>query len=97
MLQFEPEHASAHYQLSRLYQRVNRPEDAAREMEKHQQILARSADRAPGARAFEVCKHTQPRMAFKLEQPDQRGISVRFVQATAEAFGQRAADFHAPT
>src|SRR4030095_1081409 len=49
MLQFEPEHGSGHYQLSRLYQRVNRAEDAAKEMEKHQQIVARTADRAPGA------------------------------------------------
>lgn len=96
MLQFEPEHPSAHYQLSRLYQRLNRPEDAAREMEKHQQILTRTPDRAAGSRAFEVCKYTEPRMAFKLEQPDQRGISVRFVQATAEAFGKRAASYRAP-
>src|SRR6266700_6272020 len=96
MLQFEPEHPSAHYQLSRLYQRVNRLEDAARAMEKHQQILARNPNRSAGARAFEVCKYTQPTMAFKLEQPDRRGIPVRFVEATAGAFGRRAADYHAP-
>jgi tetratricopeptide (TPR) repeat protein len=96
MLQFDPEHASAHYQLSRLYQRVNRAEDAAREIQKHQEILARSPDRPAGSRPFEICKYTEPRMAFKLEQPDKRGISVRFVGATAEAFGQRAADFRAP-
>src|SRR6185295_3967798 len=33
---------------------------------------------------------------FKLEEPDPRGIRVQFAEATAEAFGQRAADYHAP-
>jgi len=96
MLQFEPEHPSAHYQLSRLYQRANRAEEAAREIEKHQQILAKNPDRPAGSRPFEVCKHTEPRTAFKLEQPDARGIAVRFVDATEGAFGQRAAEYRAP-
>ncbi len=96
MLQFEPEHPSAHYQLSRLYQRANRAEDAAKEMEKHQQIVAKNPDRPAGSRPFEVCKYTEPRMAFKLEQPDARGISVRFGDATAEAFGPRAGEYRAP-
>ena len=96
MLQFEPEHPSAHYQLSRLYQQANRPEDAAREMQKHQQVLARNPRPPASSRAFEVCKYTQPRMEFKLEQPDRRGISVHFVQATAGAFGQRAANYRGP-
>jgi tetratricopeptide (TPR) repeat protein len=96
LLQFEPEHASAHYQLSRLYLRANRPQEAAKEMELHQQVLARKPDRPVGARPFEVCKYTEPRVAFKLEQPEARGIPVRFVEATTEAFGQRAADYRAP-
>src|ERR1051326_5313496 len=96
MLQFEPEHPSGHYQLSRLYQRANRPEDAAREMQKHQQVLARNPRPPANSRAFELCKYTQPRMEFKLEQPDRHGIRVRFVQATPDAFGQRAADYHGP-
>lgn len=96
LLQFEPEHASAHYQLSRLYLRANRPEEAAREMEKHQQILARKPDRPVGARPFEICKYTEPRLAFKLEQPDERGVPVRFVEATTDAFGQRADQYRAP-
>ena len=96
MLQFEPQHPSAHYQLSRLYQRTNRLEDAARELEKHQQGLARNHRSSADPRAFEVCKYTQPRVAVELDQPDRRGIAVRFVQATAAVFGQRAADYHAP-
>jgi Flp pilus assembly protein TadD len=96
MLQFEPEHPSAHYQLSRLYQRANRTEDAAREMQKHQQVLAGNSRVPTDPRAFELCKHTQPRTAFKLEQPDASGVAVRFVQATAQAFGERAGAYHAP-
>ena len=96
MLQFEPQHPSAHYQLSQLYQRANRPEDAAREIQKHQNILARNPAPPSNPRAFEVCKYTQPRLDFKLEQPDRAGIAVRFVQATAGAFGQRATNFHGP-
>jgi len=96
MLQFEPQHPSAHYQLSRLYQRTNRLEDAARELEKHQQGLARNPRSSADPRAFEVCKYTQPRVAVELDQPDRRGIAVRFVQATAAVFGQRAADYLAP-
>src|SRR5882724_6434642 len=90
MLQFEPAHPSAHYQLSRLYQQANRPEDAAREMQKHQQVLARNPRPPASSRAFEVCKYTQPRMEFKLERSERRGISVHFAQATTSAFGQRA-------
>ena len=89
MLQFERQHPSGHYQLSRLYQRANRPEDAARELEKHQQVLARNPRPSADPRAFELCKYTQPRIAVELEQPNRRGIAVRFVQVTAAAFGQR--------
>src|SRR6266850_2138670 len=94
MLQFEPEHPSAHYQLSRLYQRAGRTEEAAHELQKHQEVLAKNPRPPAGPRAFEICKYTQPRIAFELEQPDRRGVSVHFVQTTAAAFGQRAADYH---
>src|SRR6266853_5876260 len=96
MLQFEPEHPSACYQLSRLYQQAGRAEDATREMQKHQQILAKNPHPPSGPRAFEICKYTQPRIAFELEQPDRRRVPVRFVQASAAAFGQHAADYHGP-
>ena len=44
---------------------------------------------------FERCKYTQPRIAFKLEQPEPRGVPVHFADATAVAFGD-AKNFHAP-
>jgi Flp pilus assembly protein TadD len=97
VIQFEPEHPSAHYQLSRLYQRVGRDADAAQELAKHQQIQGKSSSPAPGgAMAFEGCKYTQPIISFALEQPDRNGISVRFVEATAQAFGQQPAPYHGP-
>ena len=95
VLQFEPEHPSAHYQLSQLCLRENRAEAATREMEKHQQVLAKNPGRLSTAATFERCKYTQPQVAFVLEQPDRRGVSVRFVDATAAAFGQ-ASQYHAP-
>ncbi|MFO1511820.1 MAG: FG-GAP-like repeat-containing protein [Verrucomicrobiota bacterium] len=95
VVRFEPEHPSAHYQLSQLYQREGRADDVARELQKHQEILAKRPPDASGPAAFERCKYTQPRIAFVLEQPDHRGISVHFVNATATAFAH-ASDYRAP-
>jgi tetratricopeptide (TPR) repeat protein len=95
VLRFEPEHPSVHYQLSLLYGRVGRPEDAAREMQKHQEILAKNPGGASGPATFERCKYTQPQIAFKLEEPDRRGVPVHFTDATSTAFSQPS-DFHGP-
>ncbi len=92
---FDPENSSVHYQLSQLYQRAGRADDAAREMQVHQQVLAKNPGGSSGPATFERCKYTQPRIAFKLEQPDAHGIPVRFVDATATAISQ-AANFHGP-
>lgn len=92
---FEPENPSVHYQLSQLYQREGRADAAAQEMQLHQQVLAKHPGGLSGAATFERCKYTQPRIAFKLEQPDPRGIPVRFVDVTSTAFAQ-AANYHAP-
>jgi Flp pilus assembly protein TadD len=91
VIQFEPEHMSVHYQLSQLYQREGRTDDPAREMQKHQEVLAKHPGGSTGPAAFESCKYTRPRIAFRLEQPEARGIPVRFVNATAAAFGQPSA------
>ena len=97
VVQFDPEHPSAHYQLSRLYQRAGRDADAAQELAKHQQIQGKSPNPAPGgARAFELCKYTRPIVSFAVEEPDRHGIPVRFVQATAEAFGGQPAPYPGP-
>ena len=96
IIEFEPDNPSAHYQLSRLYQRVGRTTEAAEELKKHQEILAKNPNPPGGPAAFERCKYTQPRIAFTLAQPDQRGIPVRFVDASLAAFGQDASAYHAP-
>ena len=95
IVRFETEHPSAHYQLSQLYQRAGRAGDAAREMQKHQEIQARNPGGASGPATFERCKYTQPRIAFALEQPERRGVPVRFTDATAGAFS-RPSDYHGP-
>ncbi len=97
VIQFEPEHPSAHYQLSRLLRQTGQADEAARELQKHQEVLAKNPGNASGgAAAFERCKYTQPQVAFVLEQPAERGIPVRFVDATAAALGAKAKEYHAP-
>ncbi|HEX4646142.1 MAG TPA: tetratricopeptide repeat protein, partial [Verrucomicrobiae bacterium] len=95
VVQFEPEHPSAHYRLSQLYQRAGRTADAARELQAHQQILAKNPNPPSDPALFEKCKYTQPIIAFTLDQPEQRGIPVRFVEATATAFDRPSA-YHGP-
>lgn len=95
VIRFEPDHPSAHYQLSKLYQQEGRTADAARELQRHQEVLANHPPSSSGPLAFERCKYTQPRIAFVLEQPDRRGIPVRFVNATSDAFAD-ASRYRAP-
>jgi tetratricopeptide (TPR) repeat protein len=96
IVRFEPIHPSAHYQLSRLYQKLGRETEAAKEMQRNQRILAEHPAAPRNERALMRCKYTEPRLPMKLAQPDRRGIPVRFVEATATAFGSRAAAYHGP-
>ena len=96
LVQFEPRHPSAHYQLSRLYQRLGRDADAAQALAKHQQILASTPNPPSGAAAYQRCKYTEPRIAFALEQPPRRGVTVRFVNSTASVFSGETRHFHGP-
>ena len=95
VVQFEPGHPSAHYRLSQLYQRAGRTVDAARELQAHQQILAKNPNPPSDPALFERCKYTQPIIAFTLDQPEPRGVPVRFVEATAAAFDRPSA-YHGP-
>ena len=58
--------------------------------EADEQIHAANPNAPSGVAAYERCKYTQPRVAFVLEQPAPQGVTVRFVQATAEVFGGQA-------
>ena len=96
LAQFQPGHLSVHYQLSRLYQRVGKNTEAAQELAKHQETLAKNPGATRDATAFARCQYTQPRVAFTLAQPDRRGNVVRFVEASAAAFGPEASHYHGP-
>ncbi len=96
LAQFEPEHPSVHYQLSRLYQRLGRSAEAAQELAKHQQNLAKNPNVSLTPTALERCKYTEPRVAFRLEQPDRKGVRVRFIDATGAALGSAAGAFQGP-
>lgn len=96
LVQFEPDHPSAHYQLSRLYQRVGRADEAAQELTKHQAAMAKNPNVSLTPMALERCKYTQPRVAFRLEQPYPTGVPVKFVNATATVFGSQANAWKGP-
>src|SRR5664279_2817631 len=91
-----PDHPSAHFQLSRLYRRVDRADDAARELEEHQRIQARLSSPVVTVAALERCQYTQPLSPFVLSQPDPHGIPVRFAEDTAAAFGVLATGCRGP-
>src|SRR5208283_5281889 len=91
-----PDHPSAHYQLSLLYKRAGRTDDAARELAVHQQLLARTPRPPTTVAALERCTYTQPLAPFVLGQPDSAGIEVRFADGTAAAFGSLATRCNGP-
>ena len=96
LLQFQPDHPSAHYQLSRLYQQAGRATEAAAQLAKHQEIHARNPEASLSPAAFERCKYTQPRVAFTLAEPERRGVTVKFVEATSQVFGAEASSYRGP-
>jgi len=96
LLQFQPDHPSAHYQLSRLYQQAGRAPEAAAQLARHQELQAKNPGASLSPTALERCKYTQPRVAFSLAQPERRGVTVRFVEATAQAFGAEASSYGGP-
>jgi tetratricopeptide (TPR) repeat protein len=96
LLQFQADHPSAHYQLSRLYQQAGRAAEAAAQLAKHQELLARNPGNSLSPAALERCKYTQPRVAFTLAEPARRGVRVRFVEATGQAFGPEASSYRGP-
>jgi len=77
---FDPK-SLVHYQLSQLYQRAGRADDAAREMQLHQQVLAKIR-RPSGPATFERCKYTSAHRVQAGAAGSAR-IRVRFVAATA--------------
>ncbi|MBT5925799.1 MAG: tetratricopeptide repeat protein [Verrucomicrobia bacterium] len=88
-------HASAHYLLARSLIQAGRHEEAQRELELHQPSIEGEGPRM-GAATFERSKHTRARVPFKLDQPDQKGIDMKFHDATQQTLGEAAHTFSGP-
>jgi hypothetical protein len=85
VLQFEPDHAAAHYRLSQLLLRAGRRAEAEEHLKAHQAILAKRPNAPNDPALFERCKHTVAKLPFKLEQPSAQGAKVSFTDITASA------------
>ncbi len=95
-LRLEPNHLSAHYVLGQLLARGGDREAAMEELKIHAELLQRNSDVARTEATFERCKHTRAVVPEAVDQPARRGINVRFVDATARAFGDASADYAGP-
>src|SRR5207247_1787393 len=96
VIQYEPEHPAAHYNLSQALVRTGKTDEANQELAIHQKINSGRPASITDPSLFERCVYTQIRAPFKLELPDPNGVKVAFVDATAAAFGSTANNFHGP-
>lgn len=87
-------HSTAHYLLGHSLLRAGKEEEGKKEIQMHQANV--EAGSAGGSGAFERSKFTQPRVPFKLDQPDAQGNKVSFVEATKDALGDAAQTFSGP-
>lgn len=88
-------HTAAHYLLAQSLIRAGRTAEAEKQLELHQTNLG--AGGAPVSEVtFERSRYTQARVPFRLDQPEAKGIAVRFTDATGEVFGEDAARFSGP-
>ena len=94
----ETNHPAAHYNLSQALIRSGRQEEANQQLEIHRQLSAKAPGQSASFATYERSVHTQARVPFKLEQPDPKGIKVRFADMTREAFAPAggAPSFHGP-
>jgi tetratricopeptide (TPR) repeat protein len=95
-IDLEPEHLSAHYNLSQALARLGRDDESKKELEAHQAILANYKGPQPTVATFEKSRHTEPRVPFKLEQPEQRGIAITFKDQTVAMLGEAATNYVGP-
>jgi Tfp pilus assembly protein PilF len=96
VVQFEPEHGAAHYLLSQVLLRLNKPDEANQALAQHQKINAGKAGQITDPAVFEKSEYTKVRAPFELEQPEPKGIAVTFADATAKAFGGTAGNYAGP-
>src|SRR5437660_4342892 len=96
IIQFDPAYPSANFFLGQALLRQGRQEEARQALERHEQLISGKPNPPADAATFERCVYTQMRVPFELAQPDRRGIKVTFADATQNAFGAAARNFHGP-
>jgi len=92
----QPEHPAASYQLSQALLRAGRDAEAQQALEVHQRIAEKNAGSSITEAKLEKSKYTQARVPFVLELPAKEGVSVKFAEDTARAFGADAAKYSGP-
>ncbi len=81
---------------ARLYQRAGRVDDAAREMQKHQEVLAKHPGRCERPGYFRTMQiHATAESLSCWNNPNGAEFPLHFADATATAFAQ-ASNYHAP-
>ena len=96
VVRFDPEHRAAWYSLSQAQLRMGDEEGARTSRERFAELAAVRTESPSGPAAFEACIHTEAVVPFRLEQPEVRGIPVRFEEATADLLGRVAHDYRSP-
>ena len=91
VLQFDTNHPAANYLLSQSLLRLGQRDEAQAALAEHQRINAGKVGNADNPSLYERSKYTAIRAPFALEQPDERGVTVRFADDTARAFAGAAA------
>ncbi|MCS1407804.1 MAG: TPR repeat-containing protein YrrB [Verrucomicrobia subdivision 3 bacterium] len=96
VIQFDPEHGAAFYNLSQVLRRLGDEAGAEEALARHQVIAEQQGAVITNPSIFERCVHTEARLPFKLDQPDLKGVSVEFVEATSAILGEVAEQFEGP-
>jgi Flp pilus assembly protein TadD len=93
VIQWEPQHASAHYVLSQVLARQGKTEEAQQEARRHAEI--KSAVTASISNP-EKCVYLEVRAPFVIEEPVPNAVPVVFKDITAVAFGADARNYCGP-
>lgn len=96
VIQFDTNHPAASYLLSQALLRLGQREEAQASLAEHQRINAGKVGNADNPSLYERSKYTAIRAPFSLEQPDAKGVPVRFADDTPRAFAGAATNLHGP-
>src|SRR5436190_11520607 len=96
IIQFAPDYPFANFFLGQALLRLGRQEEAKQALDRHQQLITGKPNPPADASTFERCVYTEMRLPFQLDQPETRGVNVAFADATRNAFGAGATNFHGP-